>query len=215
MIDLMRQKTLAVRLLVTSLVWILMYFAYYGIFFESTKVHDNKYLSFALIGLADIPGNIVNQLLLNRIGRRWTIGLALPLFSAILFASTQLSADQETIHLILFVIGKAAITTASNGFHTFSSEFWPTSIRGIATNIGKTASQVGSILASVAVLLRNYSNHLPVFLSATSGILGSVLIFVFLPETKDCEKLPDTMEEALEIGKSTKRKDGNAWAESL
>lgn len=215
MIDLLRQKTLAFRLLIVSLAWVCMYFAYYGIFFESAKVHENKYLSFALIGFADIPGGMINELLLNRIGRRLNIGLAFPIFSAMLLASTRLSADQETVRLMLFVVGKVAVTTACNGYHTFSSEFWPTAIRGTASSISTTAAQMGGILASVAILLDGDHANLPVFLSAAAGILGSVLVFVFLPETMHCEKLPDTIEEAQAIGKPIKRRSVHNNAENV
>lgn len=209
-VDLLRQKTLAFRLFITSVVWMCLYFAYYGVFFGSAKVHENKYLSVTLIGLADIPGNLLNDQLLNRIGRRLTIGLTLPIFSAMLIASTQLPASQETVQLILFVIGKAAIMAACIGYHTFSTEFWPTAIRGTAANVGTTAARLGSIFASLAVLLDNYHKHLPVFLNAAAGILGTVLILAFLPETMHCDKLPDTMEEALDIGRSARKKSANS-----
>lgn len=203
--DLLRQRTLAFRLLITSLVWMCVMFSYYGIIFGSTKVHTNKYLSFALIGLADIPGNMINELLLNRIGRRLTIGLSLPIFSALLLMSTQLSADQKNMQLILFIMGKSAINVACMGLFTFSTEFWPTSIRGTAYSIGAMAARFGSILASITMLLGNYYVHFPVLMNAAAGVKGSILILTFLPETMHCEKLPDTIEDALNIGETKKR----------
>lgn len=200
--DVLRQQVLAFRLLIASAVWFFALFAYYGIFFGSTKAHENKYLSFALVGFADIPGTILNELLLNRIGRKLTIGLALPTFSVLLVASTQLSADQAHYQLILFVMGKVAISVACLGLYTFCTEFWPTSARNTAASIGSTAARVGSILASVSMLLAKYYVHLPVLLSAAAAMFAAILIFAFLPETMDCKKLPDTIEEALAIGKS-------------
>lgn len=212
-IDLLREKALAIRLLITSLVWMFLYFAYYGIFLGSTKAHNNKYLSFALIGFADIPGTLISEQLLNRIGRRLTVGLALPIYSVMLAASTQLSAGQEVFQLILFVVGKAAVMVACSGFSTFATEFWPTSTRNTANSIGVMAGRLGSMLASVAVLLGRYYVHLPVFLNAAGGIVSCVLVFAFLPETMQIKKLPDTMEEALDIGRSARKNSGNDYTE--
>lgn len=205
LVNLLRQKTLALRLLITSLVWMFIYFAYYGIIVISTTVHSNKYLSFALIALADFPGTVINDLLLNRIGRRLTVGVSTIVYSVVLAASTQLPRDQETLQLILFVVAKAAIYAAFSGFSTHSTEFWPTSIRNTSFNICSMAGRLGSILASMAVLLGHYYVNLPVLLNAAGGIVGAVLLFAYLPETMHLEKLPDTMEEALDIGKSRKK----------
>lgn len=71
------------------------------------------------------------------------------------------------------------------------------------------AARFGSILASITVLLGNYYVHFPVLLNAAAGIVGSILILTFLPETMHCEKLPDTIEDALNIGKTKKRTPAN------
>lgn len=209
-VDVLRQKTLALRLLITSLVFLCIFFAYYGIFLGSTRAHTNKYFSFALVGFADIPGTIINELLLDRIGRRLTVGISLAIYSVLLAASTQLPADQQPVQLILFVAGKAALMAAAAGFSTFAAEFWPTSTRNTASNIGIMAGRIGSMLASVAVLLAHYCVHLPIFLSAAAGLLGSVLVFAFLPETLNCTKLPDTIDEALHIGRARRTTSGQS-----
>lgn len=209
-VDVLRHKTLTLRLLITSLVFLCIFFAYYGIFLGSTRAHNNKYFSFALIGFADIPGTIINELLLDRIGRRPTVAISLAVYSVLLAASTQLPADQQLFQLILFVAGKAAVMAACAGFNTFAAEFWPTATRNTASNIGIMAGRIGSMLASVAVLLAHYYRHLPIFLNAAAGLLGSVLVFAFLPETLHCTKLPDTIDEAVHIGRARRRTSGQS-----
>lgn len=68
------------------------------------------------------------------------------------------------------------------------------------------AGRLGSILASMSVVLVEYHVDLPAVLYASGAILGSVLLFSFLPETMHCEKLPNTVEEALAIGKGVKKR---------
>lgn len=203
--DVLGRKTLALRLVVSSVLLMFVYFALFGILFGSTKVHQNKYISFIVIGLADIPATIVNELLLNRIGRRLTIGLALPIYSLMLLVSVQLSDGHEMYRLILFFVGKTAIMSAMIGIYTYFSEFWPTSIRGTAFSISKTVGRLGSVFASMSVIMADIYVYLPLLLYATSATLGAVLLFAFLPETMDCPKLPDTIEEALAIGRKNKK----------
>lgn len=202
--DLLKSRILVFRLLVISLVSLIIMFAYFGIILGSVNVHNNKYLSFLIIGLADIPGSIINTFLMDRLGRKITIGAALFIYGMLLFASTQVPAD-GVYRLTLFFISKISLTCAVIGSHTYSLEFWPTSIRGTAYSISAMNGRLGSIIASVSVLLVKYHEHLPVYLYASAAIFGAFLLFAFLPETLHCDKLPDTIEEALAIGDGRKR----------
>lgn len=198
--DLLKEPTLSFRLFIVAVVWFCAFFAYYGVLFGSTNVHSNKYLSFLIVGLADIPGTIINTHLMSRLGRKVTIGSALAIYSVLLLCCTQVPSV-GIYQLLLFFISKTALAAGVIGLYTYTSEFWPTSIRGTAYSLGVSAARIGSFVASVSVLLVSVHVHLPTILYAAAAVLASVLIFVFLPETMHCKKLPDTMEEALDIGK--------------
>lgn len=204
--DLFREKILAVRFIVVSLVWLFVFFAYIGIVFRSNKIHSNRYISFLFIGLADIPGNVINTLVMNRLGRKITICSTLVMYALLLMISTQLPTG-GIYQLILFFISKTSVVVAMLGLHTYLSEFWPTSIRNTAFSISAGAGRFGSILASMSIILADYYVHLPSILYAAGAIIGCVLILLFLPETMHCEKLPDTIEEALAIGKNDKNRN--------
>lgn len=206
--DILRNRILAVRLFVISSIWLLAMYSFFGILFASTKVHSNKYLSFMIIGLADIPGNIINATLMDRIGRKITIGSALLIYGAFLLASTQMPAD-GIMRLLIFFLGKTSLACAVTGLYPYSSELWPTSVRGTAFSFSSMTGRLGSIIASVSGLLVHYHEHLPVFTYSTTAIIASLLFFLILPETMHCERLPDTIEEALDIGKSRKRLSKN------
>lgn len=198
--ELLREKTLALRLVIVAAVWFCAFFAYYGVLFGSTNIHSNKYMSFLIVGLADIPGTIINTLLMSRIGRKLTIGSAFAIYSVLLLSCTQVPST-GTIQLIMFFLSKTALSAGVIGMYTYSSEFWPTSIRGTAYSLGVSAARVGAIVASVSILLADVHVHLPTVLYSSAAVVGAVLIFAFLPETMHCAKLPDTIEEALDIGK--------------
>lgn len=199
----LREKVLAFRLAIVSLVWLFIFFAYFGMLFGSTNMHSNKYISFLIIGWADLPGNLISGLIINRLGRKITVGVPLLIYGILLLASTQV--PKEGI-FVLFIVSKTSITTAFTAMSTYGSEFWPTSIRSTASGLGSMAGRLGSILASMSVVLVEYHVHLPTFLYASGAMLGSILLFAFLPETQKCDKLPDTIEQALAIGKCVEKR---------
>lgn len=201
LIDLFREKILTLRLIILSLVWFYGFFALSGTIFGSASVHSNKYLSFLIIGLADVPGNIMGTYLMNRIGRKMSIGSTFLIYGILVIVSTQLPIDGHS-RLTVYFISKISIACAVTGLNTYSSEFWPTAIRNTAFSIALTAGRFGSVVASISLTLNKYDEHIPPILYAISAIISSILLFVFLPETMHCDKLPDTIEEALDIGQN-------------
>lgn len=199
--NVLKHKMLTLRLLILSVVWLFSLFAYYGVILGSVRIHDNKYFSYIIVGLAEIPSAIINIIMLDRVGRRLTIGVPLLIYGLTLGISTQL-AGQQLYQLILFIVSKTAIATTLIALCTYTTELWPTAIRNTAFNICSMAGRVGSIFASLSVLLVKYYFHLPAILYGSVTIVSAVLLFAFLPETVNCKKLPDTIDEAIAIGKS-------------
>lgn len=204
MINILGQKVLLFRLIILSLVWFFAVYAYYGIVLGSQHVHHNKYISYVLIGLAEVPGTLFGKLILDRIGRRKTIALTLLMCGAMLLLSAQMSAHQRTHQLVMYFIGRSAIKASLLGLSTYTTELWPTAVRNTIFSICGLCGRLGGIFASLAVLIKCYAN-LPALLSGSVTIVGSIVLFVFLPETLNCDKLPDTIDDSLAIGTTTKK----------
>lgn len=202
--SLLKEKKMLLRLAVLGIIWVSTIFAYYGLMITSAKVHENKYLSYTLIGLAEIPGAIFAFLTLNRLGRRKTLVFTLLTYGLMTIISTQMGPEQKAIQLTMLFIGRAAIKTTLIGLSTYSTELWPTTVRNSAYNICSFFGRIGSILATLSVLLVKYSAELPLILYGSGTIVASILLFAFLPETLHVKKLPDTIEESLAIGKNGK-----------
>lgn len=79
---------------------------------------------------------------------------------------------------------------------------WPTTVRNTAFNICALFGRMGGILATLTVLLASYYADLPVLLYGSSTIVAAILLFAFLPETKNLKKLPDSIEETINIGRN-------------
>lgn len=199
LLNVLKQKVLAFRLFILALVWFFAIFAYYGSVLIAKGAHDNKYVSYVIVGLAEIPG-ILTIALMSRVGRRKTIGIPLLTYGCVLIMTIFVSAEHSILKLVLLIIGRASIVTVCSTLSTYTTELWPTKVRTTAFNISSMAGRIGSILASLSVLLGKYFNHLPVILYGSVTIVSAVLLFAFLPETVHCEKVPDTIEETIAIG---------------
>lgn len=203
--DLLRQRVLVVRLLMVALVWLCKVFAYYGIILSSTKVQDNKYISYILIGLAEIPGALAATPIVNRIGRRLAVGHSMLVYGALLLATTQLPDEMRAVKLALFFVSRAALKVCTVGFCTYATELWPTAVRSRAFNTCSLFGRFGAILASLSVLLVDYYAQLPIILYGSATVAAAILLYAFMPETKLCTKMPDTIDEALAIGRTSKQ----------
>lgn len=199
---LFKHKVLVIRLFVLALAWLAKIYAFYGITLGSVKVHDNQYVSYILIGMADIPGALLSMLIIDRLGRRKTICISLLGYGALMVASTQIPIDLRTLKLILFFISRATLKVSTIAFFVYALELWPTAIRSTVFNIGSLAGRIGGMLATLSIMLAEYHEQLPIMLNGCATIVAAVLVFVCLPDTMHCTKPPDTFDEALAIGKS-------------
>lgn len=209
LVHVLTSKMLAPRMIILCSVWLASVYAYYGIVLGSSSVHSNKYISYALIGTAELPGTLMTTVTLDRFGRRKTIGYASLTCGFMLIISALMTAEQQTYRMIMHFIGRAAIKTTLISLGTYTTELWPTAQRNTIFGICGLCGRLGGILASLAVLLTRYYADLPTLISGTSAIVAAVLLFAFLPETLNSGKLPDTIDEAIAIGRKRNKKSGD------
>ena len=133
-----------------------MNFLYQGVFVwlptllagENNSINRSFLLSL-LISLGQIPGTILVAYLADRFSRRKLIILSLGLLgcSAILFSLSGNTAWILTIGFLLMVFNGMAWGLA----HPFSSELYPTSIRGTATGWATGIGRLGGVVAPMVV----------------------------------------------------------------
>lgn len=200
------QKCLVLRLAIMSSVWFSALCGFYGVVLASKDVHHHKYTGFVITGLAEIPGTLLATVLLDRIGRRRTIAASLFICGLMLIMSTCTPVGYA--RMILILVGRAAVKGAMIGLGTYTAELWPTAARNTLFSLSALCGRLGGIVASVSVLLTVYSVHLPLILNGSSAMIASVLLMCLLPETLNT-KLPDTVDEAIEIGKKAAKISAN------
>ncbi|KAH8372356.1 hypothetical protein KR093_011194, partial [Drosophila rubida] len=189
-----------------SLCWIVNVLIYYGLSLNVVRLDGDKYNNFAFVALVEIPGFFLPLLIMDRIGRRYSLcGLMLlSAFSCIgtIFAS----ADQHVLQLVLFLIGKLTITASFQVLYFFASEIFPTNLRNSLLSFCSMMGRFGSMIAPQTPLLAKYYTNAPAILFASAAIFSGLLT-LFFPETTNVV-LPTTLKEADAIGVKKKPSQG-------
>ncbi|XP_059224881.1 organic cation transporter protein [Stomoxys calcitrans] len=199
--EVFRSKTLMVRYVIMLYVWAINAVVFYGLSLNSTNLSGNKYLNFALVCLIEIPGYTLAWISLRKLGRRISLSGSLFLCAATCVAGGYVTKGSNWVVVSLFLIGKLGITSSFAVIYAYTAEMMPTVIRSGGVGVMSTFARFGAMLAPFVPLLGDYYAPLPL-LSFGASSLTAGLLALFLPETFQ-KKLPDTVAEAKQLGKST------------
>jgi putative MFS transporter len=183
-----------------ALAWFAINFGYYGVFIwlpstvGAAGVVGNIYLYFVLIGLVQIPGYFSAAYLVERIGRRLTLGsyLVLSGLFTFVFAATMPNVALFGVGLSgfwPFLVGLLAASFFTLGawgaIYAYTPELFPTSARatgmGFAGGVGKIAAVIGPILAGALVSTGYLVALAPL---AVAFVLGGVVVLGWGRETR-------------------------------
>lgn len=128
-------------------------FVYYGLSLNSTNLSGNKYLNFILVCLVEIPGNLLAWVVMNRLGRRTCLVGSLLICGVTCLASGFVSENYIWLMILLFLIGKLAITASFAVVYVHTSEMLPTIIRSSGVGLLATFSRLGALVSPFVPLL--------------------------------------------------------------
>ncbi|CAO1398966.1 unnamed protein product [Diamesa serratosioi] len=148
----------------------------------------------------EIPGNTLAWVAMNKIGRRMSLTSSLLLCGVTCIAGGFIPEEWLWLKIVLFLTGKMGITSSFAIVYVYSAEMLPTLIRSSGVGTMSTLARFGALLAPFVPLLRFTFDFLPLLVFGAIAFLGGLLA-ILLPETLG-GKLPDTIEEAENIGKA-------------
>lgn len=199
--DIFQHKKFCLRLLACGFCWITNVFVFSGLNYTSVSIGGNKFVSYILVSLVDIPGEFFASVLVNRIGRKRLLVITYYISGTALMISAFLT-DIYWLILILYLIGKFTIEAAFATTYIFTSEILPTSLRHRLFGLCSSFGRIGSIISSQAPLLQDIYRPLPAILFAIFALIAGSLSLTF-PETLN-ETLPETIEDSMLLGKKYK-----------
>jgi putative MFS transporter len=180
--------------------WFAINFGYYGVFIwlpqtvGAAGVIGNIYVYFLLIAVVQIPGYLSAAYLVDRVGRKPTLGSYMILSGVFTFVFAATMPNVALFGVGLsgfwpFLIGLLAASFFGLGawgaIYAYTPELFPTEARGTgmgyAGGVGKIAAVIGPILAGVLVESGYLLALTPL---AVVYALGGVVVLVFGRETR-------------------------------
>ncbi|CAH1373368.1 unnamed protein product [Tenebrio molitor] len=200
-----KSTTLFLRLINCFFCWITCTFLFYGLTLNSVALAGNTYLDFILTSLVEIPASFVCNYVVDKFGRKWSLSCSFFLTGLSCLVFLFLPIDSEGGRLAVYLIGKFGATAAFSVTYIITSELFPTRLRHSMMGACSTFGRIGSMVAPQTPLLAQIWNPLPITMFTTMAIIAGLLTLLF-PETLGI-KLPDTIEEAVSIGKDKNKEE--------
>ncbi|KPJ16068.1 Organic cation transporter protein [Papilio machaon] len=195
-----RHKRILLRCLVSPVWWITNTFIYYGMSINSVNMSGNRYVNYIAVSAAEIPGYWTAVLLMGKIGRKPVLAGAFWVCAACQIGYIFMPEDFYAVSLTLYLIGKYSIAMVMTSVYVYTAELYPTRYRHSLFAFSSMMGRIGSIVAPLTPAFgAAVWEDLPFALFAGFALLSGILVLI-TPETLGT-KLPDTMEEAEQIGK--------------
>ncbi|XP_045449927.1 organic cation transporter protein-like [Melitaea cinxia] len=194
-----RSKVLLRRVCTTPIWWITTTFVYYGLSINSTSLSESMHLNYILTVAIEIPGFYTAIFVLDRVGRKATLSVGYFFSAACNIAFSFIPNDYFVVRLIIFLLGKFAISTVMTSLYLYTSELYPTEFRHSLLAFSSMVGRMGSITAPLTPVLMDYWHGIPSMMFGGMAVLSGLLVLT-QPETLG-SKMPNTLAEAEAIGK--------------
>ncbi|XP_034231093.1 organic cation transporter protein-like isoform X2 [Thrips palmi] len=189
-----KSASLMIRFINCCYCWMANTFVYYGLSLNAATLSGDQYVNFILSGLVEIPANMLALWLQEAAGRRGSLAGTLIVAGASCLAFLVIPTDVQWAQILVYMLGKFAITISFCVIYVITAEMFPTNARNSMMSYGSTFGRVGTILAPQTPLLASIDESLPLTLFGVVSLSSGLLALLF-PETRG-RPLPETTEEA-------------------
>lgn len=192
--EMMRHGYIARLLLILLYSWFVNSAVYYGLTLAASDLGSNVYLSTALNGLVELPSNFIVLLVIDRLGRRFTL-VSFMVFGGTACLLVPLLPPLHPAYTGLALVGKLCISASFTVAYIHSGEIFPTCMRNTGIGLLSVSARTGGIVCNFILMLGDIAPglHFGVLglLALTSGLLN-----ITLPETLG-RPTPETVEDVL------------------
>ena len=182
--------------------WFSVTMCYYGLSFASVDLLGDPYTNFILSVGIEIPGYVFCVFVMDRWGRRPILSFTQIVSGVACIGAGLLTSvpSMSVLQVILSLIGKFGASACFAIVYVYTAELFPTVIRNTAVGTCSTVARIGGICA---ILIGLIPKPYPMVIMGIVACLAGGLAILF-PETLGTT-LPETMEDAINIGKDSKR----------
>ena len=152
---------------------------------DTGMVQSTAFFMTSVMALMGLIGVFIAALLVERVGRKWLLGITGPL-SAIILVMVAVTINAPALALVWLLVFGVVVQIAIPVLYTYVSELYPTELRGSGFGWASSFSRLGAGFGPLA-----FAALWPVvglgnlFLVAGAMVLAAVILMAFLaPETK-------------------------------
>ncbi|KAG0717071.1 Organic cation transporter protein [Chionoecetes opilio] len=165
---------------------------YYGLSLSGANISDDPYLYLVLSGLMELPAYIFSGFIVQHFRRKSSLSFSFFITTAVLLAVAFTPTEYSTTLFALAMVGKMAITTSYMMVVFFSSELFPTEVRGRGISTAYMMARLGGMGAPfITDLVGSVYPWVPFVIFGSGALLAGAGTFL-LPETRG-QVLPDTV----------------------
>lgn len=181
------------------IVWFSISFGWYGLIlwiptlFQSANVNIDPYQDAFLVAAANLPGNLLSAILMERLGRKPVLSISL--FFACISAIALPFAKSEWQVVAAACLLNAVSTCSWNALDCLSTEVFPTSLRTTAMGLLSAVGRIGSIVGQL--VFGNLIHKSVVLLLVSAGVVLAVgaIAAAMLPKEMMGQALDDIPSE--------------------
>lgn len=148
--------------------WFCSYFVVYGIASWLPTIYRTAYhlslrtaLTYSMLGiLAAVIGSVLIALVVDRLGRRWSLTIALLVGGALLLVVWRTGAHQAIQVAVWSSIAGIFCNAANIGLYLYTPELYPTRIRGLGCSLAGVWNRLGVIIGPVVIGAVYSAGHL-------------------------------------------------------
>ncbi|RXG53382.1 Solute carrier family 22 member 7 [Armadillidium vulgare] len=195
----MRSFTLAKHLFLTSLILSIIFIIYSGILLNIHNMEGNKAVTFFILMIFDIPGNVFGSFAAQYAGRRTSsvVIMGATCISCILAA---IFARDPWVLIVFCGLSKMFASSAALVVYMQIGELFPTPLRTSAYGVTGMIGAAAVIWIPPLIAMGGTNALLPYYILFGMSLFG-LLLCTFLPETVG-QPLPQTIHEADLIGRN-------------
>ena len=183
---------------------------YYGLSTNAGFASDNVFLNVFYMGLSEAPASAVGWLLCHYLNRRESFLLSAIFVIPSIPIGSIIRPYSSIANTLIISIGKLMVTVQYHICLLHIAEFFPTTVRNMGLFLVMAFGCTVSGLSPFINDLYAVYSYLPGIIYAALNVFASIVVFIFLPNTKNCP-LAQTISQA-ELLRRGKEKE---WIEFM
>lgn len=194
--DMFRRKFI-LRTLITLSIWITSVVSFYALALNATELAGDIFLNHIYGLLAELPTTFVVYLLIDHLGRKFTMFIALLISGSSLITMAFVPKASAAAIMALWLIGRIGSTCTLNVVWFYTAEIYPTNMRAQAIATCSMTARIFGAIAPFIIRLNEYDEIIP-FLVIGIPVIASGLAAIALPETKG-HTLPEVIHDEMKV----------------